>query len=416
MQKGKKISGIHGDLIVQVMNVATWEWNLLTKKVKINDRWAEMIGYTKDELKPITIDTLRDNIHPDDLAMCYEAYNNLVAEKQSFYNLAIRRKHKDGHYIWVLDSRKITKRDESGNVLQIIGTHVDITDQKALSDALKSSEKNLRQIINNTKDIIYRITTDGDFTFLSSAWTKTLGHSTKDLIGQSFKPFVHPDDLKVVEDFFRKIQRGAKNQTLTRYRLLHQNGYYLYFETTASEIVEDSHVVRFAGTTRDITDLTLKQREVEYLSYHDQLTGCFNRHYLKKVEADIIDPKNFPLCIISIDLNNLKEINDNLGHQMGDEVMVRASNLIKNAVVNTDYLFRMGGDEFLVFLPNTDEAKALQIRQTINEAINDYKQKNYPLSLAYGFYIKTDPSSNIYDEIRIADQYMYTNKAKSKLR
>src|SRR5690606_38791285 len=144
------------------------------------------------------------------------------------------------------------------------------------------------------------------------------------------------------------------------------------------------------------------------------LTGCYNRHYLKKVESEIIDPKNFPLCIISIDLNDLKKINDHLGHHMGDEVMVCASTLIKHAIINTDYLFRMGGDEFLVFLPNTDEAKALQIRQTINDGMNEYQRKNYPLSLAYGFYIKTDPSQNIYDEIRIADQYMYVNKAKSK--
>ncbi len=405
----------HSSIIVKAMNAGTWEWNVQTGELQINERWAEIAGYTLEELEPISIKTWENLAHPKDLIKSNRVLEDVFNKKMDFYSVEVRIRHKNGHWLWVLDSGQIIKWTDDGKPLIALGTHIDRTDIKNTQVALEHSERNLRQIMENTKDIIYRLDLNGNFTYLSKAWNNLLGHNIQESLNRSFSLFIHPDDLNKASRFLEKVKQTSSHQNFRGYRLKSNDGAWRYFETTASAIIEDNIILGYAGIARDITDLMIKQNQIEYLSYHDQLTKFYNRHYLEKAEKEINQSENFPLCVISIDLNNLKHANDTYGHQVGDKLLIKAAEIIRNNTYYTDYLFRMGGDEFLIFLPKTNEEEVLNIRDNINAEVKEFRRKDFPLSLAFGYHIHNNPSSDLYEIVRIADRYMYQNKREYKL-
>ena len=101
--------------IIEGTNVGTWEWDIVSKKTIFNDKWAELIGYTIEELSPTTIDTWLQFVHPDDLSVSSEALDKCFKKESDFYEAKCRMRHKNGSWIWVLDRGKVTQWDENGN-------------------------------------------------------------------------------------------------------------------------------------------------------------------------------------------------------------------------------------------------------------------------------------------------------------
>jgi len=129
--------------IIEGTHVGTWEWNVQTGETTFNSIWAEMIGYTLEELSPISIQTWIKNAHPDDLADSEEKLNQHFLGNTPFYELECRIRHKEGHWVWVLDKGKVITWSEDGKPLMMFGTHTDITEQKRISEKVKAllSEK-----------------------------------------------------------------------------------------------------------------------------------------------------------------------------------------------------------------------------------------------------------------------------------
>jgi diguanylate cyclase (GGDEF)-like protein/PAS domain S-box-containing protein len=342
-----------------------------------------------------------------------EAFKQLFDKKQEFYSVEVRMKHKLGYWIWVLDSGQIVEWSDAGEPLVAIGTHIDISDSKNAQLELEKSERNLRQIVEHAFDIIYRIDMKGHLTYVSNAWSKRLGYARANSIGQPYKSFIHPDDVKRLNAFAESLRHSEESQTISGYRLKHANGSWRYYESNASVIIEDGQITGFGGIARDITLLIEKQREIEYLSYHDFLTGLYNRHYLDHIIEDIIRPERLPLCIISMDLNDLKHVNDTYGHHMGDYYIKQTATIIRE-FIPSPYQFRVGGDEFLIFVPNTDNVTALDIRATIYEQLKAVNIKAFQPSTAFGFVVKESIDEEIYEDIKKADEFMYLNKIKVK--
>ncbi len=122
--------------IVEGANVGTWEWNAQTGETRFNERWAEMVGYTLEEISPVSIDTWVKFAHPEDLKESNRELKRHFNGEIDFYNVECRMKHKDGHWIWVNDRGKVISWTEDGKPLWVFGTHVDITDRKETEEAL----------------------------------------------------------------------------------------------------------------------------------------------------------------------------------------------------------------------------------------------------------------------------------------
>jgi PAS domain S-box-containing protein len=123
--------------IIEGTNAGTWEWNIQSGEVVVNERWAQIVGYSLEELSPISIKTWAELAHPDDLPESERLLKLHFDHKLDFYESVSRMKHKEGHWIWVLDRGRVSKWDDEGRALWMSGTHQDITDQILIHEELE---------------------------------------------------------------------------------------------------------------------------------------------------------------------------------------------------------------------------------------------------------------------------------------
>ena len=121
---------------IEGSGVGLWEWSVNTQDVVINERWAEIIGYTAEELRPVKLDTWNQLSHPEDLARSYQTLEAHFRGEIPFYECEVRMRHKLGHWVWVLDRGRVTDRDNLGQPLRVTGTHLDISESRAMRDKL----------------------------------------------------------------------------------------------------------------------------------------------------------------------------------------------------------------------------------------------------------------------------------------
>lgn len=173
-------------------------------------------------------------------------------------------------------------------------------------------------------------------------------------------------------------------------------------ETTILNLFVDSFTMalqRFRNTER-----------IEFLSYHDPLTGMYNRRYYEQSVKRLDNEKYLPLTLVMVDVNGLKLTNDAFGHGAGDELLRRIAGILSRECRAQDIVARIGGDEFVLLLPRTDAPNADRIVERINSAIALEKIENLVLSASLGFAVKSEPTEDIYDVFRMAEDEMYRNK------
>jgi diguanylate cyclase (GGDEF)-like protein len=158
-------------------------------------------------------------------------------------------------------------------------------------------------------------------------------------------------------------------------------------------------------------------REIKELNRHDELTGCLKKNVFKdELSREIIRTARTqsPMCVMMIDLDDFKQINDKLGHQRGDEVLSYAANLIKLATRNTDFVGRYGGDEFCIALPETDTTAAMTVANRILKLSQGTEAKSFGISFSIGTAALQSPSETPDSLLTRADQALYSAKSAGK--
>ncbi|RXT05788.1 HD domain-containing phosphohydrolase [Ammoniphilus sp. CFH 90114] len=176
------------------------------------------------------------------------------------------------------------------------------------------------------------------------------------------------------------------------------------------QINDESGQERIMVILTDVTENLQSQERVEFLSYHDSLTSLFNRAYIEKMMPQISSSTSLPLSLILVDMNGLKLTNDVFGHQSGDALIVRASQILRQTCRRTDMIARWGGDEFLILLPNTDEQIAGVLMDQIKVDCRKVKADPIEVSLALGGATKKHGDLSFEELLSIAEGRMYKNK------
>lgn len=160
----------------------------------------------------------------------------------------------------------------------------------------------------------------------------------------------------------------------------------------------------------DISEEKKLKKDIHYLTFHDQLTGIHNRTYFEEEISKYNEPEYLPVSIIMSDLNGLKLTNDVFGHQEGDELIKKAAQVLKKSCRSSDLLARVGGDEFVIVLPNTDKKIAEKITSRIKMFCNHENSVFGKLSMAMGIATSENSETNIFHIMNEADKRMYANK------
>lgn len=165
-------------------------------------------------------------------------------------------------------------------------------------------------------------------------------------------------------------------------------------------------------TSMDITIRVRYEERLKYLSLHDQLTGLYNRAYFEDTIEKLDSGREYPITIISADLDGLKLINDTMGHLQGDELLKRCSHILRKNLRKEDVLARVGGDEFIAILPRTGEKTGDLIVKRISKSIDEYNSKHseLPLMISLGRATSTDNKQSLLEVIKKADNLMYREK------
>jgi PAS domain S-box-containing protein len=176
--------------ILEGTNVGTWEWIIDTGAVTFNDRWAEIAGYTLDELAPIDINTWITLSHPDDLLRSNERLQAHFENRSEFYECEVRVRHKDGHWVWALDRGRVSERTPEGKPISMSGTHMDISERKRAEQSLAETSAMLQNVLDSAVNVgivsagldrVVRVFNKGAENLLGYFAHEVVGHRTSSL-------------------------------------------------------------------------------------------------------------------------------------------------------------------------------------------------------------------------------------------
>lgn len=261
------------------------------------------------------------------------------------------------------------------------------------------------------------ISTDpfGNILIMNDVAEKLTGWSTQDALGLPFETVFHIIDENTREKCITPIknitENKDKNITNENVLLIKKNGEEIAIEDCAAPILDDGGNIKGVVVVfRDYTDKKEKQARISYLSSHDQLTGLYNRHFfeneIKRLEQDGV----IPLSLALIDVNGLKLINDAFGHQMGDQLLQIVTKALVNVCRKDDIICRIGGDEFVILLPKTDNWETEHLIKKIYHKISNQRLKNTIISVSIGWATQITSEQKIMEIYLKAEKNMYRRK------
>lgn len=311
----------------------------------------------------------------------------------------------DGSVRWVRWSNRAIF-DTMGNVKEYLCIGEDITEYKKAYGLLKESEQIKTSIIEASPDIIIRFDGEGTYLDILSGSDDLIYRPKKEMLGKDVYQ-VLPYDLAV--KYHKAIHRAMNSGGLQIIEYPIETPAGLFEREARINPSTENEVIAFI---RDITDQKQFEEKLKFLSMHDQLTGLHNRAYFEEEISRLEKSREYPVTLISVDLDDLKLVNDSLGHDAGDRLLAASAEIIKKSVRGSDLLARVGGDEFVAILPRTSQDEAEEVAARIRKNVEEYNLANeeLPLGLSVGLATACNNRVSLHSVFKQADDYMYRDK------
>ncbi len=306
-------------------------------------------------------------------------------------------------------------------------TEDDITQLTLLSNRLWESvekhnaekrvenERNKLEItLSSIGDGVISTDKDGHIEYINKVAQNITGYKKEEAIGRSFDSIFRIIDEETGKNAKSPVEIVLKTKKRTELEentvLNNKYGEKIPVADTATPIVDDDELIGVVIVFRDVTKERANLKRIEYLSFHDQLTGVYNRRYFENKIRELSEKKHLPISIIMADLNGLKLVNDGFGHQEGDKLLIKTGEILLSNSPNKSTVARIGGDEFVVILPNTTNSSANNIVKKLETAIEEVLLSPITLSVSFGVSTKVDDSQSIDTIIKTAEDNMYREK------
>lgn len=350
-----------------------WDWNIASGDVVFSDTLVRMLGFEPGELCPR--EWLK-RIHPDDRQQVEQDINALLSDANSEYRNEHRLLCKDGRWKWILDRGSVIEHDLAGNPLRAVGTHIDISRQKAAEIALRQSESRFHKAFDTAATGMALVSQSSRWLEVNDTLCEMLGYSESELLRMHTQDITHLEDHELDHQLVQKIIQRELDYYQVEKSYRRKDGVLLDVKLRVSAVQSlNGEVQHFVYQIEDITQQKIEQHYIRQLAYYDVMTGLPNRRLFNERVADALDHAQMVGCqlaLMIVDIDYFKQINDTHGHDIGDQVIKMVADRMLNALHANDMLARLGGDEFVVLLSEVESSdRAVETAENLRAQFDD---------------------------------------------
>jgi len=428
-------------LALYASHAGLWDWNLVSGEIHTNPYRPETLDYRSYEPE-VTLespDSWQALIHPEDKARVLEVLGEHLAGRSEDYHIEYRVRGEDGDWHWFVDRGKVVERDDHGLPLRMTGTHVDVTEQKQRDQELARAQDRLHQavarereflqtVIDGAGDPVMVLGLDYQVLLLNASAQRILGVDPAGRLDRPCYRLFRQADRPCSDARFPcpiRALRDARQRVSLVHSPYHGHPINNTYELEVSPLLgDDGELLGIIEVARDITDrlrIEAQLRESESrlyrLAHHDALTGLPNRLlFHDRLEQSIAKARRYShrVAILFLDLDRFKYVNDTLGHDVGDELLVEVARRLQHQCRRSDTVARLGGDEFVFILDdivnvNDVATVAGKIIESLTRPIQAGGQELF-IGTSIGIGIYPDDAGEIDDVIKCADTALYRAK------
>ncbi|TCM85448.1 putative bifunctional diguanylate cyclase/phosphodiesterase [Rhodovulum steppense] len=413
--------------------LGTWRLNVATRKNQINDRYAEMLGYSREELEPVTEESFLTLVHPEDAVKLYE--NRVARSKAGDYVFSdeIRMRHKDGHWVWVLSRCRPVDFASDGTPSVLSGVHIDISDRKALAEKLRLESDFLKRLVETSVSGIVAFNDKGRIYFVNKEATAILGLTSEQLIGlplvNDYWTLTELDGTPMVPEDFPGFRVIATQTTVRdrRVSIRRHDGKTLSISITAAPMRMSDGGLQVVATLTDITAQLANEAllhnaaaEAMHAALHDPVSGLPNRELFEdSLAAAIVKAQRDRgyLLHVFLDIDNFKQVNDRFGHHAGDLLIRKVAARLERIRQGPQVLARVAGDEFTFlhpYAPGEDTREVLTRLASVFELPFDLGGYVVHISVSMGVSVYPEDATSSEELWLSADLAMYEAKARGR--
>ncbi len=399
------------DMILHNMQDTYYRINAHGILTRVSDSVKDLLGYEPDEVigRPMA----EFYLHPEER----EAFlRKLELAGGSVTNNETALRHRDGSVVWTSSNAHFIY-DEQGNVVGVEGTARNITERKLH----ESQVSKLSSVLEQTADIVIVTDIDGVIEYVNPSFERVTGYTYEEAVGQT--PALLSSDKHKKEFYQHMWETILSGESYTNIMINRRKDGSLYYEEKTITPIRDQtgRITHFVSTAKDISERMQVQERLQHMAHHDALTDLPNRNlFLDRLQQALIRARhhNRLVAVMFMDLDRFKNINDTLGHNTGDQLLLQLSERLKHSVRDGDTIARFGGDEFAILLDDVDNensiaAVAQKLLQTLSEPFHVNSHELF-ITASIGIAIFPHDGEDPDTLLRNADVAMYRAKELGK--
>jgi len=283
---------------------------------------------------------------------------------------------------------------------------------RGLYEEFNKKQALLKSLINSIPDLIFYKDTNSVYLGCNTAFEAFAGRTEQEIIGHTdvdLFPKEEAERFRKMDHEVLKTNKFGKSEETVAY----PDGSKVILETLKTPYYDfQGRIIGMIGVSRDITERKNREETIRYLSYHDALTGIYNRTYFQEAKAALDSEEHLPLSVIVGDINGMKLLNDAFGHIEGDNLLKDVAGILMQCCKEGDVVARTGGDEFHILMPNTDDRTVKAVADSIRDACRKKLREKSAIytSIALGYATKSKISDSLDRILILAEDHMYRRK------